>query len=151
MRSGKALALAVALGLGATAGDREEPREAPAFQARFAVRGRWQGPRAIAYRIDTGGAAPAELPDAIRSALGQWEGAGCAYFHESGAAEEPALTFAWGCDGRGDDVPFGADPSIAHAGPVGPGTFVHFDPERAWDAESLQRAALHEIGHVLGL
>jgi hypothetical protein len=28
---------------------------------------------------------------------------------------------------------------------------VHFGPERAWDAPSLRRAALHEIGHVLGL
>ena len=43
-----------------------------------------------------------------------------------------------------------------HCAPVGPGTFVHFDAGREWSAEgehglSLRQAALHEIGHALGM
>jgi hypothetical protein len=61
------------------------------------------------------------------------------------------VRFAWARDEHGTCIPFGTDPSVAHAGPVGPGTFVHFDAERAWDGPALRRTALHEIGHVLGL
>jgi hypothetical protein len=126
--------------------------EAP-FQARFAVRGRWRGEREIAYELEAqhGALAPAQLARAVRSALDEWAATGCATFHEARAGEAPALTFAWAFDEHGACVPFGRDPSVAHAGPVGPGTCVHFDAQRAWDVESLRRAALHEIGHVLGL
>jgi hypothetical protein len=128
--------------------------EAP-FQARFAVRGRWRGEREIAYRIETAGGAvePAAFRRSIRSALDEWTATGCATFREARAEEEPALVFAWVQDEHGDCTPFGTDPSVAHAGPVGPGTFVHFDAGRAWGDSglALRQAALHEIGHVLGL
>jgi len=128
---------------------REEP-----FQARFAVRGRWPGERVIAYRIEAAGgtlAAP-EFERALEAALAQWQATGCAAFHAARAGEEPALVFSWQRGAHGACLPFGADPGVAHAGPVGPGTFVHFDAGRAWGPGlSLQQAALHEIGHVLGL
>jgi len=121
------------------------------FQARFAVRGRWAGEREIGYRIEDAGGAldPAAFRTAIGGALAEWEATGCARFHE--AHDEAALVFAFERGEHDDGVPFGDDPGLAHAGPVGPGTFVHFDAERTWDEESLRRAALHEVGHVLGL
>lgn len=127
-------------------------REHPC-EARFAVRGRWQGERAIAYRLESarGTLPPAEFARAIRSALGEWAATGCASFREARAEEAPVLSFSWASDAHGECVPFGADPGVAHAGPVGPGTFVHFDAERVWTEDALRRAALHEIGHVLGL
>ncbi|NOT30445.1 MAG: matrixin family metalloprotease [Planctomycetes bacterium] len=123
------------------------------WQARFAVRGRWAGEREIAFRIETdGGALAAEaFRQAVRDALADWQATGCARFHEARVGEEHELVFAWAAEEHGACVPFGTDPSIAHAGPVGPGTFVHFDAEREWDGAGLRRAALHEVGHVLGL
>lgn len=123
------------------------------FQARFAVRGRWAGEREIAYRIETDGGAVAAVPfrQAVLAALAAWQATGCARFHEARVGEEHELLFAWAAEEHGACVPFGTDPSVAHAGPVGPGTFVHFDAEREWDGALLSRAALHEVGHVLGL
>jgi hypothetical protein len=150
MGSRRGLALLLALGVLSQACGRDEP-----FQARFAVRGRWPGERALGYRIDPEGGplAPAEFRRAIRSALDEWSATGCASFHEAPAGAEPALTFSWQRGAHGECVPFGTDPGVAHAGPVGPGTFVHFDAGRDWSARelSLRQAALHEVGHVLGL
>lgn len=121
--------------------------------ARFAVRGRWDGPREITYRIepDQSPLAPAVFARAVRAALAEWESTGCFAFREADVADEPPLIFAWRTGAHEDCPAFGADPGVAHAGPVGPWTFVHFDAEREWSAPSLRRAALHEIGHVLGL
>ncbi len=142
-RTGNLLALLVLL-----AACHAEP-----FQARFAVRGRWSGERVIAYRLDAANGAlePPEFARTIRSALAEWSATGCATFREARAVETPTLTFSWASDAHGECVPFGTDPSVAHAGPVGPGTFVHFDAQRAWTSPALRQAALHEIGHVLGL
>lgn len=139
------------LGLLATvlaACERAEP-----FQARFAVRGRWPGERALVHRIESadGPLAPAEFRGAIEAALTQWQATGCVTFRAARDGEEPALLFAWRRGVHRECVPFGADPGVAHAGPPGPGTFVHFDADRTWDAAALERAALHEVGHVLGL
>ena len=51
---------------------------------------------------------------------------------------------------------FGRDTSVAATGPVGPGCTVVFDADRSWSetsgsGPSLHQAAVHEIGHVLGL
>lgn len=121
------------------------PREA--HPARFTVRGRWPGERVIGYRVE---ARDAALRTAVQAALAQWEETGCVLFFE--AETEAELVFAWERAGDDECATLGLDPGVAHAGPVGPGTFVHFEPERAWGPElSLQQAALHEIGHVLGL
>lgn len=127
----------------------------PPFQARFAVRGRWPEPREIVYALAPDeGPLPAEaFGAAIRAAQAQWQATGCATFREARPGEEPALVYAWKRGAHGSCVPFGTDPSVAHAGPPGPGAFVHFDAGREWGPRglSLQQAALHETGHVLGL
>jgi hypothetical protein len=87
----------------------------------------------------------------VRAALGDWQATGCVRFREAPPGGEGELLFSWARAEHGACVPFGADPSVAHAGPVGPGTWVHFDAQREWDGDALRRAALHEIGHVLGL
>src|SRR5262249_46545974 len=122
---------------------------------RFAVRGRWPGERALAYRIEPAGGplAPDAFRAAIEGALAKWSATGFVSFHGARADETPDVTLAWR-RGAHDSCPaFGVDPSVAHSGPVAPGTFVHFDAERDWSASglSLEQAALHELGHVLGL
>ncbi len=77
-------------------------------------------------------------------------------FSPAPAGDTPDLTFAWRRAAHGNCEPFGASTAIAHSGPVARGTFVHFDAGRRWSedgltGESLFHAALHEIGHVLGL
>ena len=140
--------LAAPLAALAAACGAEEP-----FQARFTVRGRWAGEREVAYRVDPAGGAldSATFRRALEGALAGWAETGCATFREAREGEEPALAFSWARGEHEGCVAFGADPSVAHAGPVGPGTFVHFDAEREWDEAALERAALHEVGHVLGL
>ncbi len=117
------------------------------FQARFAVRGRWPGERVIGYRLET---QDAVLREAVEVALAQWQETGCVRFRRAGAEAE--LVLGWERGEHDSCATLGVDAGVAHAGPVGPETFVHFDPERAWGRElSLSQAALHEIGHVLGL
>jgi hypothetical protein len=105
----------------------------------------------LSYRIE---AAPGDATAALRSietALGEWQATGCARFVPVAPLEHADLTFAWHGGEHAGCAPFGVDPSLAHAGPLGPGTFVHFDCAREWTRAELRRAALHEIGHVLGL
>jgi matrixin len=123
------------------------------FQARFAVRGRWPGERELAYALgaEEGPLARPELERAVAAAAEAWTRTGCARFRAARPDEAPALVLAWKRGAHEACTPFGTDPSVAHTGPVGPGTFVHFDAGREWDAAALERAALHELGHVLGL
>jgi hypothetical protein len=135
---------------------REEP-----FQARFTVRGRWPLAPEVVYRIEAeGGPVPAEaMRSAVAAAIAAWTSTGCVSFREARPDEAPGLVLAWRRGAHDACVPFGPDPGVAHAGPVGPGSFVHFDAARAWSAPgseqagslSLEQAALHELGHVLGL
>lgn len=138
------------LGALASCGRAEEP-----FQARFTVRGRWPGERVLTYRVEPG-AGPLgeeEFRRAIAAALALWEATGCVDFRTADGPEEPSVTYGWRRGAHGECPAFGADPGVAHAGPVRPGTFVHFDAEREWGRGglSLEQAVLHETGHVLGL
>lgn len=153
----RALLLVVLLGVGACS-------DPPPFQARFSVRGRWHGPRELVCRVEPGDgalAAPA-FEAALREALETWRATGLvsyALVAPEAEASEPSVTFAWRRGAHDACTPFGTDPSVAHTGPVGPGTFVHFDAGRTWSAPGAERAdgldlaqaALHELGHVLGL
>lgn len=127
-----------------------EPAPGP---ARFAVRGRWPGKRQLGYRIEVahGPLDARAFERALGSALDAWQATGCARFRPAPAGTTPDVVFAWGREPHDGCVSFGADPGVAHAGPVAPGTFVHFDAGRPWDAARLRQAALHELGHVLGL
>jgi hypothetical protein len=127
--------------------------ESPSVPTRFSVRGRWPSSPELRYRIESEGAplARAACEEALESALSEWQATGCARFSPAPSATLPEFTFAWHGGGHDGCLPFGTDPSVAHAGPVGPGTFIHFDAARTWTPASLRQAALHEIGHILGL
>jgi len=143
------LLVAASLTLGLTPSG-AAPDELP---ARFTVRGRWPGERDLSYRIDAreGPLTRAAFVAALDAAMDEWHATGCVRFEPATPGEPPDLVLAWAAGEHGACLAFGVDPGVAHAGPVGPGTFVHFDAERAWDHEALRRAALHELGHVLGL
>jgi len=140
--------LVLFLGQALTACDEPAP-----FAARFAVRGRWPDASTLTYRIDAAhGPLDARVfAEAIEAALGEWQATGCARFTATAADALPDVVFSWHGAAHDACVGFGADPGVAHAGPVAAGTFVHFDAGRAWEEAALRQAALHEIGHVLGL
>jgi len=133
------------------------PEPAPAVgQMRFAIRGRWPEPFPILWTLDfePGPLSPEETREVIESGLAPWsEALGTPAFRKARAVEIAQVTFGWRRGSHGECVPFGTDPGVAHAGPMGPGTFVHLDANRVWDERtlSLRQAVLHEAGHVLGL
>ncbi|MFT5050224.1 MAG: hypothetical protein ACI8QZ_001623 [Chlamydiales bacterium] len=122
----------------------------------YTVRGRWPDASRITYHIDDARRADLapgqDLRASVERALQVW-------------GAEPGVGFEPATDIQGADIlfsfepsyhpgctSFGKDTSVAHAGAPGAGTFVHFDAQRAWGTEhSLDFAALHETGHVLGL
>jgi hypothetical protein len=68
------------------------------------------------------------------------------------------MVFSWSRAGSSDNPAgrFGRDTSVAATGPVGPGCAIVFDAGRTWSESSgsgasLFQAAVHEIGHALGL
>lgn len=127
----------------------EPPLEVPPFT----VRGRWPEPLEVRYAIEPGeGPLDAQrFRVGIERALRTWERASGARFVPVTPAEAD-LTLGWRRGRHGDCPSFGVDGSRAHTGGLGPPTFVHFDAERAWpDASTLAAAAVHELGHVLGL
>lgn len=147
------LLLALACLLGACA-DRARAPEEP-FQARFAVRGRWPGERHLRVFVeDEPGPVPSvELRAAVQAALATWQAAQACEFELVATRAEANVLLGWRRGAHEACAPFGQDPSVAHAGPVGPGTFVHLDAGRDWSESglSLEQAVLHEFGHVLGL
>jgi len=131
---------------------------APAGAVQFSVRGRWDDPSRLRYRLEM-----ARVPvdgavwrRAVERALGAWEATGVVGFEEAGDDELADVVLSWHRGHHGACLPFGVSPAVAHSGPVGPGSFVHFDIERTWsedgdEGHSLFYTALHELGHVLGL
>jgi len=157
-RSGVGPLLALLASCGAEAPSPAPP--APPALPPFTVRGRWADAHAIPYRVDDTGSplAPGALAAAVRRAIELW----CSDPQTGFVLDEdaPAVVFSWspdGTDARGDDFgdDFGGDTGVARTGPVGPGCRVLFDASRDWDpasgGPSLERAAVHELGHVLGL
>lgn len=123
----------------------------------FTVRGRWADPLSLRYRIETreGPMSQRAFADAIERAIAQWNATGCVRLSptDAGVAE---VTFGWRSGAHDECEPFGSSGAVAHAGPAGRATFVHFDASRALRPDgtgplSLQSVALHEIGHALGL
>ncbi len=125
----------------------------------FAVRGRWPDPTALTYWIDARRSPVAE--DAMRAEIARacatWKATGLAAFAPARDRESASVVLSWHRGHHGACEPFGISDSVAHSGPVRPGTFVHFDAGREWstsgdgEAYSVYATALHELGHVLGL
>ena len=76
---------------------------------------------------------------------------------EAAPDDEADVTLGWRRGHHGACEPFGINTTVAHSGPVQPGTFIHFDADRQWQQDasaggySLHGTAVHELGHVLGL
>jgi len=147
----------LATGLAGCAGGEETP--APdAAETHFTARGRWPSADGITWRAEGRGAPIAvdAFDDAVARACAAWNATGIVRFVRAEQGARADVTLGWRRGHHGACEPFGVAKTVAHSGPVAPGTFVHFDAERTWDlaAEggySVYGAALHELGHVLGL
>jgi hypothetical protein len=133
---------------------------APGEPADFAVRGRWDDPRALTWRVDAERApiAPEAFERAVERAVAVWNATGVVALRPARHGEPATVTLSFRRGHHGACEPFGPSSDVAHAGPVAAGTFVHFDAARAWrddgggdGAGSVFHTALHELGHVLGL
>jgi len=122
----------------------------------YTVRGRWSDATAITYHVDGARAGAASgagaLAQAVDGALRTWSAAGQVRFEPATDILGADILFSFEAPSHAGCADFGTDTSVAHAGLPGAGTFVHFDATCAWGTEaSLEFAALHEVGHVLGL
>lgn len=130
-------------------------------QPHFTVRGRWQDPHSLTYRIEDRGVplAEAEWRKQVARACATWTATGLATLTAAPEGAEADVTLGWRRGHHGACEPFSKDSAVAHSGPVRSGTFVHFDGGRKWvgdathdrDGYSVYGTALHELGHVLGL
>lgn len=158
------LALPLAL-LGACERQAPEPG-VDAARTHFTVRGRWPADAGatglrITYRAARGTmpVAEADWLDAVERACAAWTATGCVTFAPAATGQDADVTLRWRRGHHGNGEAFGIAKTVAQAGPVAKGTFVHFDADRSWvsgDAEgkdvySIYTTALHELGHVLGL
>ena len=135
--------------------------EATAPPTHFTIRGRWHDVADIRYRAEQRGAPlPAEqFVAAVDRACQTWSRTGIVKLTRADEGERVDVTFAWRRGHHGAYEPFGTNATVAQAGPVGPGSFVHFDASREWkaahdapgDGYVVYGTALHELGHVLGL
>ena len=133
---------------------------ADALTPPFTVRGRWADPTQLSFFVnaDEGLLSKDLFRATIERALGTWSATGLVGF---AAAEDQAsadVVFRWGASASlaNPEGLFGRDTSVALTGPVGPGCSVWFDAEQAWregggNGPGLFQAAVHEIGHALGL
>ena len=135
---------------------------APAEQApaQFTVRGRWPTPVTLSYAVEERNS---PVPVAywravVDRACETWNATGIVDLSPVRADESPDVTLGWRRGHHGACEPFGSNATVAHSGPVKPGTFIHFDADREWqqsddaaEGYSLYATAVHELGHVLGL
>lgn len=148
--------------LGLVAGCGRGPDSQTTSPARFGLRGRWEDPSALTYRLDLL-RSPLEEPvvrRAFEGACQAWSQTGPVGFRPAREDEAADLVVSWERAVHGPCPPFGMDTSVAHTGPVSSGTFIHLDRDRNWVVgeptasgtnPSLEQTLLHELGHVLGL
>ena len=126
----------------------------------FTVRGRWQDPAQLRYHVDPGeGVLSSEMfRVTIERALAIWSASGPVGFAAAADLSSADVVFRWGVSASKahPDGLFGRDTSVAKTGAVGPGCTVWFDSEQSWQEGGgsgpvFYQAAVHEIGHVLGL
>jgi len=129
----------------------------------FTVRGRLPRPRAlrIAFTRSRGPLPPAVFRAAVRRALAVWEATGCVSFEDASSPGQADITFGW--EGRRTGTEEGADTGfvawsgvLAYTGRMGPGCPIRFFSGARFSADGAEgyglfQAALHEIGHALGL
>ncbi len=146
-RRRRRLALAL-LAMAAACGG--EPPPAPF--APFAIRGHLDAPH-LTWRVDASGApiAAEAFTAAVAAAAATWNATGVVQLARAGDGDPAELVLSFRRGHHGACEPFGASTAVAHTGPVGRDSFVHFDAARPWTAATLQRTALHELGHALGL
>lgn len=133
------------------------PPLAAAPYARFTALGRCADPRALRVKLEplAGPLAPAEFEAAAERALAAWSATGVVGFVR--VKERPYdVVLGWRRGAHDACTKFGTDTRVAHTGPVGSPSFVHFDADREWSVDGgaghgLFQTALHELGHVLGL
>lgn|GEM_PF-1964056 len=142
-----------------------EGQAAPSY-GRFSVRGRLDDPWGITWRAESE-AGPVDqrvFLDALEHAMAAWSASGLVAFRPAAEGQIATVRFGWRRGEHGGCRAFGVDPATAHTGPMGTSTFVHFDAGRRWSVgeatdpdpsggavHSLEQAAMHELGHVLGL
>jgi hypothetical protein len=127
--------------------------------ARFTVRGRWDAVTEVTYRFEPRGSplGVEEVARELRRACAAWSNLSPIALREVGPQQTPDVLVSFERDVHGSCKPFGRDTSVAHAGPVRAGTFLHLDADRSWSlvegapGVSLRQTLLHELGHVLGL
>lgn len=127
---------------------------------RFTVRGRWEDPTALTWRIDAANS-PLSAPEfaaIVARGLDVWAETDVVGFKRASDADAADVLFAFELPAGPENPssPFGRDTSVAVTGPVGPGCRVSFDAGRPWEeaqgaGASLLQAVVHEAGHVLGL
>jgi hypothetical protein len=146
------LVAALAALLASCAGEDAGPT---ARATRYALRGRWDAP-AVTFRVDEGAGPLPEgaLGEALERALRAWGPLTPLELVLAPDAEAPDVVVSWQRGEHGPCPLFGVDPSLAHAGPVEAGTYLHVDADRPWAEDGgvlLRRTVLHEVGHLLGL
>jgi len=123
----------------------------------YRVRGRQAQLPQLRYFIEANEFdAQGALRGALRRAHAAWESTRVVRFVEAQERAQADVTYGWRRRSHDGCKAFGQDHGIAHTGPVEVPTFVHFDLGQNWrelqgDGHSLHQAAVHEIGHVLGL
>lgn len=119
----------------------------------YTILGRRQRPERITWRLAPAGAVvPLETwRVAVKAAFAAWQSTGVVSFEEVTPPMKADVVLSW--HGKNGACRFIAwHGGIAHAGRVGfDGAVIHFNTEADWSKHSLKGAALHEIGHVLGL
>jgi hypothetical protein len=116
--------------------------------------GRRTDPGNLKWRIDSADCpvASSRFRDAVVRAMNRWQDTGVARFIEVAPPREPDLVFSWhGREHEGCRF-IAWDGGVAHTAGQGQTlAVIHFNKDTDWNRHSLFCAALHELGHILGL
>lgn len=132
----------------------------PARVPHFTIRGRLPAGPELLISIDETASpvAPGAFRECVLDAIATWNSTGLVQIAEASGPALEVVELSWRSGRHGACPSFGHDTSVAHAGPVAHGSFIHFDQDREWTAGAgdeeglpLRQVVLHELGHILGL